>query len=261
MAVRGQTEANRSSLDLSIVLLLTLAATAAGFIDAIAGGGGLITLPALLMAGVPPSQAIATNKLQGTFGVAAATFSFHRAGQIDWTLLRPMILATAAGAALGSIVIANADTSWLRPVIPYGLLAAALYFGLAPYLRDHAPRTVMSTRAFALALAAPIGFYDGVFGPGAGSLYMLAFLAFAGVDLLKATARTKVLNFTSNIVALAIFTLSGHVNFAIGLPMAVGQAAGAWVGAHVAMRHGSWIIRPLLVTTTCAAAIRLWMQT
>lgn len=247
-------------MDPTILLLLTATAAAAGFIDAIAGGGGLLTLPALLMAGVPANQAIATNKLQGAFGVAAASYSFHRAVQIDWKTLRPAIAGTAAGAALGAVAIANLDASWLRPIIPYALVAAALYFALAPYLRPHAPRTALSAPAFAVGLAAPIGFYDGVFGPGAGSLYMLAFLAFAGIDLLAATARTKVLNFTSNIVSLAIFTLSGHVNFAIGLPMALGQAAGAWAGSHVALRHGGWIIRPLLVLTTSAAAIRLWMQ-
>ncbi|MGE0055556.1 MAG: TSUP family transporter [Hyphomicrobium sp.] len=247
-------------MDPTIILLLAVTAALAGFIDAIAGGGGLLTLPALLMAGMPPNMAIATNKLQGTFGVAAASYSFHRAGQIDWSTLRPAIVGTAAGAALGALVISHVDASWLRPIVPYALMAAALYFALAPYLRAHAPRTALPARAFAIGLAAPVGFYDGVFGPGAGSLYMLAFLAFAGVDLLTATARTKVLNFTSNIVSLAVFTLSGQVNFAVGLPMALGQALGAWIGSHVALRHGAWIIRPLLIATTSAAAIKLWMQ-
>lgn len=244
-------------MDLFTLALLTAAATLAGFIDAIAGGGGLITLPALLIAGVPPAQAIATNKLQGTFGVAAASVSYWRAGEIDVTALVPAILATAAGAALGALAVAQIDPAFLRPVMPYALLAAALYFAFAPYLRDHAPRTALSVPAFALGLAAPVGFYDGFFGPGAGSLYTLAFLAFGGAGLMAATARAKVLNLTSNVASLGVFLFAGHVSFAAGLPMALGQAVGAWAGSHIALKHGTFIIRPLLVLTTTAAALKL----
>lgn len=244
-------------MDLFTLALLTAAATLAGFIDAIAGGGGLITLPALLIAGVPPAQAIATNKLQGTFGVAAASVSYWRAGEIDVAALVPAILATAAGAALGALAVAQIDPAFLRPVMPYALLAAALYFAFAPYLRDHAPRTALSVPAFALGLAAPVGFYDGFFGPGAGSLYTLAFLAFGGAGLMAATARAKVLNLTSNVASLGVFLFAGHVSFAAGLPMALGQAVGAWAGSHIALKHGTFIIRPLLVLTTTAAALKL----
>ena len=120
-------------MDLATLALLTSAATVAGFIDAIAGGGGLITLPALLLAGVPPAQAIATNKLQGTFGVAAASYRFWRAGEIDFKLLKEAVVATAAGAAIGAFAITQVDPAFLKPVMPWALLAAALYFALAPY--------------------------------------------------------------------------------------------------------------------------------
>ncbi len=247
-------------MDPATLALLTLAATVAGFIDAIAGGGGLITLPALLIAGVPPAQAIATNKLQGTFGVASASVNYWRAGEIDLPLLKTAIVATAAGAALGALLVSRVDPAFLRPVMPWALIAAAAYFALSPYLRDHAPRTALAPLAFAFAAAAPIGLYDGFFGPGAGSLYTLAFLIAGGAGLMAATARAKVLNFTSNIVSLAVFVMAGQVDFAAGLPMAFGQAAGAWVGSHVALKHGAWIIRPLLVLTTTAAAIKLLMS-
>jgi uncharacterized membrane protein YfcA len=245
-------------LDLATIALLTLAATLAGFIDAIAGGGGLITLPALLLAGVSPAEAIATNKLQGTFGVAAASASYWRAGQINFKSLVPAVLATAVGAGLGAVLVTLLDPAILRPFIPYALVAAALYFAVAPFLRERAPRVPLSATAFAVGLAAPVGFYDGFFGPGAGSLYTLAFVAFAGVNLLTATAHTKVLNLTSNVVSVLVFLISGQVNFVAGLPMAVGQAAGAWAGSHTALLHGAWLIRPLLVATTTAAALRLW---
>lgn len=246
-------------MDFDTILLLTLAATTAGFIDAMAGGGGLITLPALLIAGVPPTEAIATNKLQGTFGVATASVSYWRAGALTLRPLMTAIAATGAGAALGSLVVAYIDATYLSKSMPFALIAAAIYFAATPYLREHAPHARLSVPAFALGLAAPIGFYDGVFGPGAGSLYTLAFLALAGCNLITATANAKVLNLTSNVASLCVFLAGGHVNFALGLPMALGQSLGAWAGSHTALKHGAWIIRPLLVATTSAAAIKLLM--
>lgn len=244
-------------MDLVTVALLTFAATGAGFIDAIAGGGGLITLPALLMAGLPPAQAIATNKLQGTFGVAAASINYWRSGAIDLPSLRTAVVSTAAGAALGAFAVSQIDPAFLRPVMPWALLTAALYFAASPYLRDHTPRKALPALAFALAVAAPVGLYDGFFGPGAGSLYTLGFVIAGGASLMAATAHAKVLNFTSNIVSLSVFMLAGQVDFAAGLPMAAGQAAGAWLGSHTALKHGAAVIRPLLVITTTAAALKL----
>lgn len=244
-------------MDPSVLALLVLAATMAGFIDAIAGGGGLITLPALLLAGVPAPQAIATNKLQGTFGVAMASWRYWRAGAIDIASLLAAVLATALGAGLGAAAIAHSDASSLRAAMPYLLIGAALYFAFAPLLHRALPPVRISPLAFALGLAGTIGFYDGFFGPGAGSLYTLAFLLFAGAGLMTATAHAKVLNFTSNIVSLAVFLAAGQVSFAIGLPMAAGQALGAWIGSHVALKHGDWVIRPLLVVTTAAVALKL----
>ncbi len=248
-------------MDLDIILLLSLAALVAGFIDAIAGGGGLITLPALLIAGVAPTDAIATNKLQGTFGVATASASYYKSGLIDLRVIATAVAATAVGAAAGSMLVSNVDPELLHRFMPFALIAAAFYFAATPYLREHAPHAKLSTVAFALGAAAPIGFYDGVFGPGAGSLYTLAFLAAAGCNLITATANAKLLNFTSNLASLGVFLVSGHVNFAVGLPMALGQSLGAWVGARTALKHGTWIIRPLLVATTSAAAIKLLMGT
>ncbi len=247
-------------MDADTILLLTFAATAAGFIDAIAGGGGLITLPALLLAGLPPTDAIATNKLQGTFGVATASVSYWRAGVLELRPLLTAIAATGAGAALGSLAVAHVDAAILSNIMPFALLAAALYFAVTPYLREHAPHARLSALAFALGCATPIGFYDGVFGPGAGSLYTLGFLALTGCNLITATANAKVLNLTSNAASLCVFLASGHVNVAVGVPMAVGQTLGAWAGSHTALKHGTWIIRPLLVVTTSAVAVKLLLE-
>ncbi len=248
-------------MDLDIILLLSIAALVAGFIDAVAGGGGLITLPALLIAGVPPTEAIATNKLQGTFGVATASARYWRAGLIDFHSLATAVAATAVGAAAGSLLVSNVDTGLLHRFMPFALIAAAIYFAATPYLREHAPHAKLSSVAFALGAAATVGFYDGVFGPGAGSLYTLAFLALAGCNLITATANAKVLNLTSNLASFGVFLVSGHVNFAVGLPMAIGQTIGAYAGSRAALKHGTWIIRPLLVIATSAAAIKLLMGT
>jgi uncharacterized protein len=238
-------------------LALTAAATLAGFVDAIAGGGGLITLPALLLAGVPPAQALATNKLQGTFGVAIASVNFHRAGMIDLKRLRSAVLATASGAALGATAVGWLDASALKCIMPFALIAAALYFAFATAVREHVARRSLAPLAFALGVAAPVGFYDGFFGPGAGSLFTLGLVALAGNTMMQATANAKVLNLTSNVLSLTVFALSGTVNYAVGLPMALGQMAGAWAGSHIAIKHGTWIIRPLLVATTSAVALKL----
>ena len=248
-------------MDVMTVALLTLAAGFAGFIDAIAGGGGLITLPALLLAGVPPAEAIATNKLQGTFGVAAASGRYYRAGAIDVDKLRIPVVATALGAALGAGLVTRLDPLFVRALVPYALFAAAAYFAAFPYLRQHVAHITLSGPAFALGLAAPIGFYDGIFGPGAGSLYTLAFLAFTGASILNATAHAKVLNMTSNVISLSVFLVLGQVNFQAGLPMALGQAMGAWAGAHTALKHGAAVIRPLLVVATVAIAAKLLLTT
>jgi uncharacterized protein len=237
-----------------------LAAACAGFVDSVAGGGGLITLPALLLAGLTPVEAVATNKLQGTFGVAAATASFWRAGHLDFRSLVPLIAATAVGAALGAILVGTLDQKALAAAMPFALIAVAIYFTIAPRLRRKATSAPLAVRTFALAVAAPIGFYDGFFGPGTGSLFALGFVALMGLSLLQATANTKVLNLTSNLVSLLVFMGTGHVVYAIGLPMALGQAAGAWIGAHTAMRHGERIIRPLLVLTSIAVALRLLLD-
>ncbi len=170
--------------------------------------GGLITLPALLLAGLSPVEAVATNKLQGTFSVAAASTSYWRAGHVEIRALRLAILCTALGAAAGGLAVQALDPRWLAAIIPLLLIAVATYFAFHRRLddSDRAPR--VGPIAFAAGAAAPIGFYDGFFGPGAGAFYTFAFATLAGARILPAIAGTKVLNFTSNLVSLAVFVLS-----------------------------------------------------
>ncbi len=240
-----------------LLLLLALAAFLAGFIDSIAGGGGLIAVPALLLAGFPPAEALGTNKLQGLFGTGSAALHYARNGHVD---VRRQLgwgaLAFAASAA-GALVATSIPGDALKIALPFVLVATALYFAVKPNLDDIDRARRMGPVAFGLAVMPAIGFYDGVFGPGTGSFFMLAFVSMAGYGVLKATAHTKFLNFATNIGGFAAFAAAGVVSWKVGLVMGAAQFAGARLGSGLAMRRGAALIKPLLVITCVALAARL----
>lgn len=244
------------SIGLEGLAFLCLAAMLAGFVDAIAGGGGLITLPALLSVGVAPLSAIATNKIQGSFGTAAATLNFWRAGRIDLRLLAWPLMATIAGACAGAAAVSRIDAAGLALVLPILLAAIALYFLMAPRVGEEDAHARLSPKAYSL-IAGAIGFYDGFFGPGAGSFFALSLVTLMGMGLTRATAHTKALNLTSNLISVAVFAIGGHVVWAIGLSMAACQVAGGYLGSHAAMKFGPRLIRPLLVIICLAMVARL----
>jgi hypothetical protein len=246
-------------LEPDLVLILVLVATVAGLVDAIAGGGGLLTLPALLLAGLPPVDAIATNKLQGTFGVGAASFTFWRAGHIDALTLAPAVVAAAAGALAGSIAVLNFNADWLQPLIPVLLIAVAIYFGLAPQLSSTAPPKV-PVHVLAPALGFAVGAYDGFLGPGTGSFLMAGLVALGGLGLIQATASTKLLNLASNAASLGVFLLMGHVHLSTGLAMAAGQLLGGALGARLALEGGARLIRPLVIAVSIAIAVKVLLD-
>lgn len=242
---------------LQLLLLLFLAAFIAGFIDAIAGGGGMITIPAMLIAGIPPLETLGTNKLQSLFGSGSATVAYAGAGYIEVRRQLPQAALAAIGAAFGAALATIIPGEALRAVLPFLLLGIALYFALKPSIGDVDKHRRLSETAFALSVVPLIGFYDGVFGPGTGSFFMLAFVSLAGFGVLKATANTKFLNFGSNLGGFAFFLGYGVVLWKVGITMGVGQFLGAQVGSRFAMRKGARIIKPLLIVTSMALAIRL----
>ncbi|MDO5369648.1 TSUP family transporter [Paracoccus sp. (in: a-proteobacteria)] len=247
-------------MDPSLIAALVAAAVAAGFVDSIAGGGGLITVPVLMLAGVPPDQALATNKVQGSFGAATAAASYARSGLVDLRRQLPTAaLAFAAGGA-GAALVSSLPTDLLRIFLPVVLIGIALFFALKPGLNDLDRTARLTPALFALTAVPAIGFYDGLIGPGAGAFYMLAFVTLGGFGILKATAHTKLLNFASNIGGLAVFALAGSPLWMVGLLMGAGQILGAWIGARLAMRVGARVIKPLLVVTSTALALRLLWQ-
>ncbi len=243
-----------------LVALLIGAAFLAGLVDAIAGGGGLITVPVLLLAGASPLQALATNKLQGTFGAATALVSYARAGQVrPQDQLGTALISFGAGAC-GALVAHLIPVEVLRMIMPAVLVGIALFFALKPGLTDQPRPRRISVAAFSFGVVPLIGAYDGFFGPGTGSFFMMAFVLLAGYGVLQATAHTKMLNFASNAGSLAVFATSGAIWWGIGLAMAAAQIAGATLGAKLAVHVGARLIKPLLVVTTTGMALRLLWQ-
>jgi uncharacterized membrane protein YfcA len=244
-------------VSLEIIGLLFLAAFLAGFVDSIAGGGGLITLPAMLIAGIPPLQTLGTNKLGGLFGSGSATLAYGRAGHVDVRHQLPSGLYCGAGAVLGAAAASFVSAEVLRAVLPVLLVAIALYFGLKRGLGDASSRARLSPAIYGMTIVPVIGFYDGILGPGTGSFLMLGFVTLAGYGMLKGTAHTKFLNFSSNIGAFGYFALTGAVLWKIGLVMGLGQFLGAQAGSRLAMKSGARVIRPLLVVVSLVLALKL----
>jgi hypothetical protein len=244
-------------IDLGLIVSLFGVAVAAGCVDAIAGGGGLITMPALILAGLDPVSAIATNKLQGSAGASSATYAFARRGLIRWPEAWPIALAAGFASVVGALCVSLLPRSVLDAGVPILLVAIALYFATAKRMSSEDAAARMSPGLFALAVAPAIGFYDGIFGPGAGAFYMVGFVTLLGLGVVRATAHTKLANTASNLGSLALFAASGHVIWPIGIAMAVGAFLGAQLGSVLAMRLGARLIRPLLVTIACAMALRL----
>lgn len=243
-------------MDIDLIALLMLVAFVAGTIDAMAGGGGLITIPALLAAGVPPVVALGTNKLQSAFGTAGATFAFWRRGHIDLRRTFRLAVASFAGAAGGAALVQTIDPHFLAGLLPVLLVAMAGYFLFGPRLSDVDTHVRLAPAGLLLAVAA-IGTYDGFFGPGTGSFFTLLLVTAAGMGATRAVAHTKLLNLASNLAGVAVLVGGGHVWWTLGLSMAVASIAGGQVGAAFAIRFGGRAIRPLLVVISLALTVKL----
>lgn len=234
-------------ISVELILILFAVAAVAGFIDALAGGGGLITIPALLMTGMPPAMALGTNKLQACGGSFSASLYFIRQKAVDLRQMWFVLLCTFIGAVIGTVLIQMVDSTLIKKAIPFLVLAIGLYFLFTPQLGDEDRRQRLSLVLFAVTAAFTIGFYDGFFGPGTGSILSLAFITLLGFNLTKATAHAKVLNFTSNIASLICFLIGGQIMWAVGLAMLCGQVLGAHFGAKMVLSKGKTLIRPMVV--------------
>ncbi|WP_210397345.1 TSUP family transporter [Motiliproteus sediminis] len=248
------------SPSLLLLAALVLLGALAGFISAIAGAGGLLVLPALLMLGVPPIAALATNKLQNVFGTASSMLNYFAKGQIELTGMLPAILCALLGSAIGTFCVQQLDATQLAQLLPLLLILVALYFSLSPRVGDLDARPRLGHTAFALTTASTIGFYGGFFGPGIGSLFAVAFVSLRGYNLVRATAHTKVLVFATNLSSLLLFIGAGEVIWTLGLCMAAGQIVGARLGSNLVVRRGAGLVKPMIIIATLALATRLLWQ-
>ena len=236
--------------------LLAVAGFGAGLVDSIAGGGGLLTVPALLATGMPPLAMLGTNKAQSSIGTTIAVWRYARAGLVDWRALRLPVLGSGLGAAIGCLLVQRLHTDTLKAIIPLLLMVAIAYFIFSPRMTDEDKHGHLSLRGYA-PVAGLIGFYDGFFGPGTGSICAASLVGLTGMGLRRATAATKVINLTSNLVSFALFVWAGQVIWLAALVMGVANIAGAWIGSHLALKHGATIIRPLLILVSLALTVHV----
>jgi len=247
------------------IALLAGVALCAGFVDAIAGGGGLLTVPALLAAGLPAHLAVATNKGQSTFGALAALRAFWRAGLVDLPRARLAFPLGFLGSLLGAALLLAVRPEVLRPVVLGLLVSVALFVGLRrgpPREKARVPARWLLPVAGALSFV--IGGYDGFFGPGTGTFLIVAFVAVLGDTLTGASAAAKVVNFASNLAALLVFAWKGVVVWQVALPMAAANLVGGHLGAGMAVKKGDALVRRvvlLVVLGLCLKIARdLWLS-
>ncbi len=240
-----------------LLLLLFLAGLAAGFVDAVAGGGGLITVPALLWAGLPPQMALGTNKMQSACGTLLAVVRYARAGLVRWEEVRVAVPVTFVSAALGAWAVTLLSKDLLKAVIPWLLLSVAVYTLLSPRLGLKPAAARVSATVFAVLGGISLGFYDGFFGPGTGAFWTIGLVALRGVELTRATAYTKVVNLTSNVASLLVFLAAGRVDFSLALVMIGGQLIGARLGSGLVLKHGAPFVRVVFLAVVFTLTAKL----
>ncbi|MEQ1621627.1 MAG: TSUP family transporter [Methylococcales bacterium] len=249
--------------DLSLLTLawLFLLALVAGIIDAMAGGGGLLTVPGLMATGLDPVAVFATNKLQGTFGSLSATVHFWRKGKIKFREhLWPATLAFL-GSIGGAFSLSYIEPELLKFIVPFMLIAIALWVLFSPTLGALPRNARISHTVCALTFIPAIGYYDGFFGPGTGTFFAMGLVSLLGLTLNEATVRAKIYNLASNLGALSFFLFSGHIVWIYGGVMLVGMIIGGNLGARLILKHGSKLIKPVLVSMSLAMSVKLlWQQ-
>lgn len=229
----------------------------AGFVDSVAGGGGLITLPILLSLGGDYQTALGTNKLQATFGSASATWHYSKAGAVDLKDCWRGCLITFLGAYVGTEVVQKIGPNTLKFLIPLLLVAVAVYSLRNPNLGEKEAHPRFERHHFDLIFGLALGFYDGFFGPGTGTFWTMAFVLAMGFNLTRATAYTKAMNFSSNVCSLLVFAMAGQVNYFAGTVMGVGQLIGARFGSRMVMKRGTQFIRPVFITVVLTITVKL----
>ncbi len=237
--------------------LFTVIGFLSGLINAVAGGGGMLVLPVLLWAGVPPINALAVNKFQAVFGTLSSSFNFYRNGLIDLKPMLPALGFAVIGSALGTGLLQIISGKFLAQLLPWLLIGAALYTAFSPRISDEGSNPLCSQKVFNFTGGFGIGFYGGFFGPGMGTLAALFFAVLLGYNMRRATAHAKPVVVVSNIISMLIFVFAGQVLWAAAVPMALAQIVGGRIGSNLVISRGVMLIKPLIVTVTIIIAVRL----
>ena len=242
------------------LIIVSLASLGAGFVDAIVGGGGLILIPALFATfpATHPATLLGTNKGTALWGTGLATWQFSRRVDLRWAALMPAALAGFAASFAGAWAVTAISPGFLRKALPFILLAVLVYTLVKKELgRNHAPRFSGRTEALvAVAIGLVLGFYDGFFGPGTGSFFVFALVRLLGYDFLNASASAKLLNTATNLAALILFALRGHVWWHFAVVMAAANVLGSLAGTHMALRHGAGFVRVVFIGVVGALIVK-----
>ena len=247
-------------LDLSMWMILCGVGFFAGFIDAIAGGGGMLTVPTLLTAGLPPHIALATNKLASTFGSCIASITFYRKKLFDPIFWRLSLLSTAIGAVIGTVIVSYLSTEFLEKILPVVIMITAAYTLLAKTMTDNQSKLPEKSKKLTIqqiTQGLTLGFYDGVAGPGTGAFWTVSSSALYKINILLSSGLARSNNFASNICSLLTFIYLGYVNVLLGLAMGLFLMLGAWVGAHSAIKYGNKFIRPIFISVVILMSVNL----
>ncbi len=252
-------------IDISLLVVLSCGALFAGLIDSMVGGGGLVQIPALFTA-LPrevPATLFGTNKIASVFGTANAAWRYARRVEMPWGTTLPAATAAFCFSYLGAMAVAWAPREMLRPLILFMLVGSAAYtFWRKDFGIIHRPQHAgWRELIYALLVGGAIGFYDGFFGPGTGSFLIFLFIRFFGFDFLHASAASKVVNVATNLAAISFFVPNGYVLPLVAALMAAFNVVGSAIGTHLALRHGSALVRKVFLVVVCSLIVKFAWDT
>ena len=245
-----------ANYSLEILTFLFLVGMVAGFLDTLVGGGGLLAVPALLLSGIPPIYVLGTNKFQGSMGTGIATLLLFRKKKLNWNAVKHLMLAAFIGSVIGGVIVQFIDTKALSFAIPIVLVFISIYFIISPKPKTTSKSSRHPSKRFDKYAVPAVGFYDGMFGPGAGSFFVMTAVMLKKLEIIQATILAKPLNFASNIAGFIVFFSFGHIAFLIGLVMMAGQLIGAFFGTHYLLKANPLVIRFLIVIMSISMLAR-----
>ena len=248
-----------ANFSIEILTFLFFVGVVAGFLDTLVGGGGLLAVPALLLSGIPPIYVLGTNKFQGSMGTGIATFLLFKKKKLDWNSVKNLMFASFIGSIVGGVIIQFVDTQFLSFVIPIVLVFIAIYFIVSPKPKSTVGNS-KPNKKFEFFAVPVVGFYDGMFGPGAGSFFAMTGVMLKKLEIIQATILAKPLNFASNIAGFIVFFSFGHIAFLIGILMMMGQMIGAFFGTHYLLKANPLIIRFLIVIISISMLIKYMLS-